>query len=181
MFCLTFFGTVLVTSAQTCVGIYRVNILNPKTLEVIGDNLTKSIWYVYTGAEDVFYNDILEVVPFEETIDSSGFTIKHGEPRYDIVDFTESKSDIEFLPYCGLYLVQLELIDENKDTMRLGIYNIPVHQYMVLDSVKFREGDFFFDMQAAELLDEVPFQEETGYFIFPSSYVEEFTTEEGDE
>lgn len=182
IFSLIFIGTTFFASAQTCVGIYRINLIHPKTLEMIGDKLTKSIWYVYTGPEDIFYDEVIEVVPFPETVDSSGFTIKHGEPRYDFVNVTETTSDIEFFPHCGLYLVQMEFVDE-KDTMRLGIYNIPVHQYMILDSVKFQKGDFFFDMQSSELLHEVTFQENTGYFLFPPTYIEEFADddEEGEE
>lgn len=162
------------THAQTCVGIYSFRLLDQKSkkpLEI--EKIEKNIWYVFTKDEGEFYDDVEAVNPIDSMLQTGAFKVKHNEQGYNFFNNPMDKSLLSFSAICGLYLVQTELI-RKEDTMRLAIYNIPAHQTFQMDSLVFQKGDFFIDLQASRLLNELEFIDNKGYFIVPNGMVQPF-------
>lgn len=160
--------------SQTCAGIIKVKVMEPKTFELIADNLKVSISYVYTTPEEEWYDVVNEVVPYDSLTKADGYTIHTDQGQYNLMKWNEPV--LAFPGHCGGYLVQLEM-QQNKETMRLGIYNIPANQYFELDSVLFKPGDYYVDLQASQLLDQFDFQE-GGFFRVSPSYIQPFEAKE---
>ncbi len=167
------FAAFQLTHAQTCVGIFSFRMLDQKSKKPVTDKLEKNIWYVFTKDEGEFYDDVEAVNPIDSMLQTGAFNVKHNEQGYNFFSNPTDKSLLSFSAFCGLYLVQTEII-QKEDTMRLAIYNIPAHQTFQMDSLVFKKGDFFIDLQASRLLNELEFVENKGYFIVPSGMAQPF-------
>jgi len=158
------------SKSQTCVGLFKINLLDGETQKQIGHKVKKSISYVFTGPENEFYNDVQEVLPFEKILKNpDDYKLYTNEGLYKFISKSDSKI-IEFLPYCGEYLVQIEFL-RKQDTMQLGIYNFPAHLSFEFDSLEFKPGDFYIDLESTNNLNEFEYQENNGIFIIPLSFV----------
>lgn len=173
LFLLSCFTAFQTAHAQTCVGIFSFRLLDQKSKKPVTDKLEKNIWYVFTKDEGEFYDDVEAVNPIDSMLQTGAFNVQHNAQGYNFFNNPTDKSLLSFSAICGLYLVQTELIQKD-DTMRLAIYNIPAHQTFQMDSLVFQKGDFFIDLQASRLLNELEFVENKGYFIVPSGMVQPF-------
>ncbi len=160
--------------AQTCVGIFTMKLFDQKIKKPVTGKLTKNIQYVFTKDEAVFYDDVEAVQPIDSLIkQEDAFTIRKNEKGYNFFNNPEDESLLTFPSLCGLYLVQMDFI-RKEDTMSLGIYNIPAHQSFQMDTLFFQEGDFYIDIQASKILNEMEFLDNKGYFIVPRGMMQPF-------
>lgn len=159
--------------AQTCVGTFSLRVLDEKSKKPLTDKLEKNIWYVFTKEEGEFYDEAEAVHPLDSLLQAGAFNVKHNAQGYSFFNNPLDKSLLSFSAICGLYLVHTELI-RGKDTMRLAIYNIPAHQTFQMDSLSFKTGDYFIDLQASKLLSELEFVDDKGCFLVPSGMMQPF-------
>ncbi len=172
--------TLLFTSpmfAQTCVGVFTFKLFDEKKEKPISEKIERKAWYVFTLSEDVYYDNVEPVEPFDTILkNKEAYVIKQDKPGYQF--FPGTDADVFMFPsLCGLYLVQTELI-RKEDTMRIAFYNIPAHQSFQIDTVFFKKGDFFIDLQASRLLGDFNFEDDKGWFTVPPSFVEPFVLKE---
>lgn len=165
--------TVSALQAQTCVGLFNLRLFDQESKKPITDKLEKSIVYAFTLDENEFYDDVQTVVAVDSVMRSpQGYTVYDNEKGYNFLNNSDP-SQITVATRCGLYLIHMDFYRKN-DTMRLSLYNIPAHQSFQIDTVMFRKGDYYIDLQASTRLHDFKFQDDKGYFLIPPDEITAF-------
>lgn len=169
------FISCITASAQTCVGVIGMRLIDPKTKKPFTekDKLEKNIWYVFTQPEQEWYNTAEAVQPLDSMIKAGAFTVKHNEKGYNFYTYSADNSLTSFAGLCGLYLVQTQFIHK-KDTMNLAFYNIPSNQSFQMDTLVFQKGHYLIDFYGARLMSELEFADDKGYFLLPQGVMTPF-------
>lgn len=166
--------------AQTCVGTFKFQLLDPKTKKPLKENLERNIVYGFTADEKEFYDNSDAVVPIDTVMKhKEKYSARVNEKGYNF--FPDKDPSVAYFPtLCGLYLVHMDFFGK-QDTMSLSIYNIPAHQSFQIDSLLFQKGKFFIDLQASSRLSEFKFLDDKGYFVIPHAAIEPVAVKEGEE
>ena len=160
--------------AQTCVGVFTITVMDSTTKKPLAGKLEKNILYAHSTPEDEFYLNVEEVEPVDSVLKKQKYKINRQKTGYDFFPNKEIPAKLTFPTHCGLYLVQTAFI-QKKDTMNLAFYNIPAHQSFQIDSVFFKPGDFYIDLQSS--VDDYKWDEK-GFYSIPHSFIIPFPKKE---
>lgn len=160
----------IVSYSQTCMGYIKLEFQSPDSQQVDLKTFNRQLTYINTFSSGEFYYEKNRPLPLETVLDIPGFYI--DEKINNKARATVKEDTIKFPTYCGYYLINLVLENE-QDTMHLSFYNVSPHVSFLVKNIPFLHEKLYYNIgeidKPADFATDI-----NGLFLLPDSLQRKF-------